>query len=207
MSARLLAAFCLFAMSAPVSRAEPTLVVYLKAATGQPTAPVEEMKREAGALLQTAGYRVEWLSRGAPAPDARFLAVVELDGVCSADPVREGADLATGTGLATTSVVDGRVLPFSKVACAALRQAMSASLTGQAPAVRNFLFGRAMGRVLAHELYHVLSGAREHGAAGVARSCYSVADLTAERFDFEAGALARMRPEDSEYVGEDVSGR
>jgi hypothetical protein len=204
MSARLLAAFCLFATFATESRAESKLVLYL-AATGQPAGPVEHMKRELGAIMETAGYQVEWHARGASgaAPEAPFLAVVELEGVCSAASSRDGS-----SKLARTPVVEGRVLPFSTVACGALRQAIAPALAGQALAVREFLMGRAMARVVAHELYHVLAGTTEHSGTGIARSCYSLSDLVAERFGFGASVVARLRPVDTvAEFGEEATGR
>lgn len=203
MSARLLAAFCLFASFASESRAESKLVVYL-AAAGQPAGPVEHMKREVGAIMQTAGYRVEWQGRGGSV-DAPLLVVVEFEGVCAAEAGR-GSDASSK--LARTPVADGRVLPFSTVACGALRQVVGPTIAGQAPAMREFLMGRAMARVVAHELYHVLAGTTEHSGTGIARSCYTASDLVGERFGFGEAVLARLRPVETvaEY-GEETTGR
>src|SRR4051794_19341717 len=94
MCARLLAALCLVTTLVSGSRAESAdaadsrLVVYLGAATGQPTAPIEHMKRELGTIMGTAGFQVEWLAQRADrgkSPDAPFLVLVELDGVCALD--------------------------------------------------------------------------------------------------------------------------
>jgi hypothetical protein len=176
--------------------------VYL-AATGQPAGPVEHMKRELGAIMQTAGYRVEWQTRG-DSPDAPFLAVVELEGLCAAEPARGDA----GLKLARTPVQDGRVLPFSTVACAAVRHAVAPALSGQPPAIREFLMGRAMARVVAHELYHVLAGTADHTGPGIARACYTASDLVSEQFTFGEAALARLRPvEPLAEFGDDASGR
>jgi hypothetical protein len=202
MSARLLAAFCLFATFASVGRAESRLVVYL-AAGNQPAGPVNHMKRELGAIMQAAGYRVEWQARGEPV-DAPFLAVVELDGVCAAESWRGDAS----SKLARTPVADGRVLPFSTVDCGALRQAVGSAIAGQAPAIRELLMGRAMARVVAHELYHVLVGTTEHSGTGIARSCYTTSDLVGERFGFGEAVLARLRPVESvPEFGEEATGR
>jgi hypothetical protein len=48
------------------------------------------------------------------------------------------------------------------------------------PAERDEMLGRAMGRVFAHELYHVLGRTRHHGAGSVDRSNYTVRELTDE---------------------------
>ena len=67
------------------------------------------------------------------------------------------------------------------------------ALLKDAGAQRDFLYGRAMARVVAHELYHILMQTTEHARSGVARSCFSTEDLLTERFEFESTTLAQMR--------------
>jgi hypothetical protein len=55
------------------------------------------------------------------------------------------------------------------------------------------LYGRAMGRVLAHELYHMLANQREHVGSGVGKPSFSATDVLGESFAFEESALARFR--------------
>ena len=196
---------------------DATLVVYLRTGGSQPAAPLAEMKREVGSLMSQAGYRVEWRSLDSPRGldgDASMLAVLELNGTCGlaagyGAPERQ---LATNTSLATTSITDGRVMPFSSLNCTALTRNVSAALGQDAGARRDFLYGRAMARVVAHELYHVLMRSAEHARAGVARSCFSTADLLTERFEFEGATLARLRSRidsapDSVATGDDATGR
>jgi hypothetical protein len=60
---------------------------------------------------------------------------------------------------------------------------------------RDFLYGRAMARVVAHELYHVLLKTADHAHAGIARSCFTAEDLLTEHFEFEGATLAKLRTE------------
>jgi hypothetical protein len=46
------------------------------------------------------------------------------------------------------------------------------------------LFGRSLGRVMAHELYHVLLRTRAHGRSGLARPAQTQAELLAVRSHF-----------------------
>jgi hypothetical protein len=202
MFARLLAAFALLTTS--MLAADTKLVVSLSVAPGQPPAPIEQMKREVAATMRRAGFQVEWLNRGADAPDAPLLVVLSLDGICS--PTLTGDESPAGVSLANTSIVDGRVLPFSTVACAPLSRTLGPALARQPGAIRDFQFGRAMARVVSHELYHVLAATTEHTHSGIARSCYSPADLLAERFDFEPAVLARLHPT-TEEIADEPSGR
>jgi hypothetical protein len=170
--------------------------VYLGEAADQPAGPVEQMKHELAPLMRAAGYDVTWrdLRAGSrEAAGASALIVVELNGTCAPAPLQN--PLQNSTSLAVTSVADGRVLPFSTVDCTALSRSLSTALSGETAARRTFLYGRAMARVVAHEFYHVLTGTVDHAGAGVARRCFSVNDLLAERFEFEATTLARLRPE------------
>ena len=193
------------------------LVVYLRTGGSQPAAPLAEMKREVGSLMSQAGYRVEWRSLDAPRGeegDASMLAVLELNGNCGLAAGYGAAEkpLAANTSLATTSITDGQVMPFSSLNCRALTRNVSATLGQEAGARRDFLYGRAMARVVAHELYHVLMRSTEHARNGVARSCFSIADLLTERFEFEGATLARLRSRidassDGAATGDDATGR
>jgi len=89
-------------------------------------------------------------------------------------------------------VSDGMVLPFSDVDCDAIRGFLQKQLLSTPEAEREETFGRALGRVLAHELYHVLAGTSNHGACGVAKSGYTVGDLVAREFVFEAAELRTL---------------
>lgn len=204
MSARLLATLCLVLICVPLSSAQSAasqdaeLVVYLRTGGNQPAAPLAQMKRELGTLMHQAGYRVEWRSldaNRAQDADASLLAVLDLTGICGIAPGYADAERAAtmSTSLATTTITDGQVLPFSSINCAVLTNSVSAALAKEAGARRDFLYGRAMARVVAHEFYHVLMRTTEHGRSGVARSCFSTSDLLTERFEFEGTALARLR--------------
>jgi hypothetical protein len=170
--------------------ADDELVVYLKADPNQPAAPVAIMKRELTSLMSTAGYRVQWGDES----HSPLLVVVELNGTCALPlgyPVRTSASSAGA--LATTAVTDGQVLPFASVNCAALARSLSAPLAGDPTAQRDYYFGRAMARVVAHELYHIIMRTPDHSQNGITRSCFSTNDLMTERFEFEGSVLAQLR--------------
>jgi hypothetical protein len=192
--ARVLATFALVVGTVSAGSTDTELVVYLKTGANQPAAPVTYMKRELAALMMTAGYRVQW---GEESADS-VLTVVELNGTCTmpsgfdATP-SASSGASTGVSLATTNVTDGQVLPFSAVNCAVLTRSLAPVLLKDAGAQRDFLYGRAMARVVAHELYHILMRTTEHSRSGVARSCFSTDDLLTERFEFESAVLAQMR--------------
>ena len=149
------------------------------------------MKRELTSLMRSAGYRVEWGGES----NSDFLVVVELNGNCALPAGYAGRDTpaAPSPALASTNVTDGRVLPFASVNCAAVTRSLATVLSKDAAAQRDFYYGRALARVIAHELYHIVMRTTDHSRNGVSRSCFSTADLVAERFVFEERHLAQLR--------------
>ena len=124
------------------------------------------------------------------------LAVVTFKGNCGVSPLFH--DRFEYGALGWTYVTDGAVIPFSSVDCDLVRAFLSAALMHLRANEREGAFGRAIARVLAHELYHVIAETRHHGAGGVAEEAYSRDDLMAPRFAFaeaDQRALdARLNP-------------
>ncbi len=212
MFARLLAAFCLLNL-AVVCRAgsdDPAnseLVIYLRADAAQAPHLTAIMKRELAPLMLSAGYRVEWRDAQAKFDStAGNLVVVQLEGACG---VLNGA-LSESKTLASTAVADDSVLPFSTIHCGSLSRVLGPMLAQEAGARREFLYGRAMARVLAHELYHILANTKDHDRDGIAKPHFTSGDLVTERFDFEHTTLAKLaRPAAADVVdtGDGGSGR
>jgi Zn-dependent peptidase ImmA (M78 family) len=50
-----------------------------------------------------------------------------------------------------------------------------------------------MGRVLAHELFHVFANTYKHGHDGVGKTIYSRKDLVAEALEFDAQEAQRIQ--------------
>jgi len=208
MFARLLAALvCLLNFGPSIGRAgslpspDHKVVLYLRSEQPQDAPTVSAMKRELETQLKAGDYQVQWRTLGASnGAEDGFIAVIELRGTCHAP--KPGAALnrvTTGASLASTAVQDGQVLPFSWIYCQTLSEMLGPALASAKSSQRDFLYGRAMGRVLAHELYHVLSNEREHENGGVAKSSFSASDVLKDNFSLGESALLRMHsPEPSE---------
>jgi hypothetical protein len=198
MSARLKAFVCLLLVSASMTLSETAppltgeLNVYLRPASSLSPAVALWMKEESSLLMQSAGYQVHWLDPlQRPDVTGTSLIVVELNGTCA--PSEHSARPMDAGRLASTEVTDGRILPFVSLDCTALQNALAPVLDRVPRGRREFLYGRAMGRLLAHEMYHVESQTREHSRQGVAQSIVSASELVSERFAFANDALARLR--------------
>jgi hypothetical protein len=175
------------------------LLVYLNSDPAQTTKPLDYMKLELGRLMTTAGYRVEWRdARTSPhETTSAKLIVVDLLGACGTLVGGRAGEFGSISpkfaSFASTAVSEGRVLPFSSVDCASLTAALTGPLATEPGARRDYLFGRAMARVLAHEFYHVLLKTGDHAHEGIARPSFTATDLITEHFEFEHSTLARLR--------------
>lgn len=203
MYARLLATLCLLLMSTFFAQADSgvptgkTLEVYVKGEEASTPDVLAAMNRELDALMLPAGFRVVW--RGVNDPPsvtgAEHLVIVELRGVCMAQfSSMASIPLSSPLPLASSSVADGKILPFSWVDCTALNRFLAPVASHQLPAEQDDLYGRSMARLLAHEFYHILAQTDDHAPAGIAKARFSTADLLADHFDFETTALDRLRP-------------
>jgi hypothetical protein len=117
--------------------------------------------------------------------------VLTFKGKCAMDGVVM-ANTDPGA-LGWTHMSDGSVLPFSDIQCDSIRGFISPAMAGQDVRDRQVVMGRAMGRVLAHELYHVFANTTHHGTQGVAKAFYSAAELVSDNFQFQAKEAGTLR--------------
>jgi hypothetical protein len=166
-----------------------TLAVYLD----QPLPGVEaSFREELRTLLRSSGFGLELRNYNDRKPNETFdrLMVVHLRGRCSAESLPTG--VMPGP-LASTQVQGDRVLPFAEVFCERTLATIGGWLQKEPVARRNLLLGKALARVLAHEAYHFLTQDTGHAQGGVAKHCFHTRDLLADRFQFDAGTVARLQ--------------
>jgi hypothetical protein len=105
------------------------------------------------------------------------------------------------------------VLPFGDIDCAALNSFLGPSLWKDTDQVREFVYARAVARLMAHELYHVIAQTHDHARSGVAEPAFTVAELLSDHFEFTESTLGELHasPDVAEYSGridsEDASGK
>lgn len=156
---------------------------------------VNSMESEVQRILIPSGLRVEWhlLPEQAPGSDFRALAVVHVKGSCSVPSFPAALDGAPGEALASTQVTDGHVLPFTDLQCSRIGEYISPLLSGASQPARDQVLGRAMGRILAHELYHIFTGTQKHADGGIARSYHRRQELVERKFDFQQAENEKFR--------------
>jgi hypothetical protein len=104
-------------------------------------------------------------------------------------------------------VADGVILPFGDIDCAALNSFLGPSLWKEPEEVQEFVYARAMARLMAHELYHVIGQTHDHARSGVGESSFTVAELLSDHFEFTETTLSELHtsPDVPEYSGRSES--
>ena len=96
----------------------------------------------------------------------------------------ERLEAPAGQPLAETDIANGEVLPFGAVDCETVRRFIAPALKSVGGEEKNAALGRAIARVSAHEIYHMLTGSEGHARRGIARARHSREELTAPTFAF-----------------------
>lgn len=160
----------------------------------QPASPavVAALEDEVEAVMGQLGRHYEWRSlKGARGNEVSSeLAVLTFKGHCDLE-LLQPKEIQPGA-LGWTHMSDGVILPFSDIDCDRIRGFVQKQLLRTPSLDREVTFGRALGRVVAHELYHIFANTVHHGSDGVGKSAYTVQELLTDEFRFEereGGAL------------------
>jgi hypothetical protein len=165
--------------------APPPVALYTSYQQAPPQAVVDAIEDEVEVIMGPLGMHFEWRSLNAARGNevSAELAVITFKGHCDV------AGLLPRTihpgALGWTHVSDGVILPFSDIDCDRIRTFLQRELLFLKAEAREEAFGRAVGRVLAHELYHIFAQTAHHAADGIAKSAYTVQELLSDGFQFE----------------------
>jgi hypothetical protein len=161
------------------------IALYSEFEQAPPAAVKAALDGELESIMKPLGLRFEWRDLRGPRLEAPAveLAVISFKGRCDvAGLVRRAA---AGGPLGWTHISDGSILPFSDVDCDGVRALLQSDLLAIPAAAREAAFGRALARVLAHELYHIFADTTRHGSFGIGKEAYTARDLLAGNFRFE----------------------
>ncbi len=158
---------------------------------------VVEMRRELEGILKGSGIPLDWRTRR-EAEGALYanMVLVKFRGKCVMEPV--GYLYDERGPLAFTHRADGVLLPFSEVACDQITRSIRPAMRGGDLGRGDVLLGRALGRVLAHEVVHILAQSPEHGRKGVAQRAVSGSQLIASELPLNPSDLERIFAADTD---------
>jgi hypothetical protein len=151
------------------------------------------MEKEVATLMKDTGVTFDWRMQRDLPPEASFgdVLVFRMKGTCAMEVVPMPIDERGPLGMAFVS--DGEVLSFGAVECDRVRRAVNRVIPSHRKESQDSLFGRAMGRVVAHEIYHMLAGKERHTGSGVTRSALTADELTVNQINLDESAIEAVR--------------
>lgn len=168
------------------------LTVVLQFDSDRSPESVFEMKQEVEAIFRPSGYSFDWKTRDEFTSNstASELVVIRFKGKCG---MRFSPSLIDERGpLAETFTSDGVVLPFSQVQCDRVSRSVRSALPAPDGSSTDRLLGRALGRVVAHEIYHILGHTGRHAKTGVAKRALTGEQLISGKLNFTASDIERF---------------
>lgn len=153
---------------------------------------VKTMQQELNRVFESTNVRVDLkLKKEIPRnPVFADVVMVKMRGNCRWENY---APLLDERGaFAWTHTSDGVILPFSEVACDRVRQSIAEAMWGGQRREAENLFGRALARVVAHELMHILGQCPDHSQHGIFKHALSGKQLIAEKLDWTPADMARL---------------
>ena len=152
----------------------------------------ESIREEADTIIAPTGWAFVWRPLdSAPGEVSVRLAVLTFTGTCST--LNLPTPLPFRSVLGATQISDGNLLPFADIHCDAIRAMLTPGLSKLDPRRRDTVFGRAVGRVVAHELYHIFGNTLDHAPKGVGEANYSPGDLLSDGFRFQPHEVKVLR--------------
>ncbi len=161
------------------------IALYAQFQQEPPAAVLEAMRQELASIMAPMGLRFDWraLNPAHSEESVVELAVVTFKGRCEVNRLLQHT-IHSGP-LGWTHISEGTILPFADVDCDGIRTFLQTGLLGARAQEREEKYGRAIGRVLAHELYHIFANTQHHGAGGIGKAAYTVENLMVGEFQFD----------------------
>ncbi|MBL8229636.1 MAG: hypothetical protein JNL98_14195 [Bryobacterales bacterium] len=185
----------------------PSVAVYMDFAEKPSASSIQAMQREVESLLKPAGLQLHWRDANEGnmgREDFTDLYVFRFNGRCHMDGVQflfsELGPYGETVVLGTSKTVNHEILPFGSVECDPIRRSVTPAVIGRAHPRREQVLGRAMGRVLAHELFHMMTRRSKHSESGVFRDSQRTEYLVADEFGFDPAEEAELRRIGNRYT-------
>jgi hypothetical protein len=175
-----------------------TLALYTRPIAGMSSESKQAMQTELQDLLAPSGLEpiLKNSSELKAGENFDFVVVGSFEGTCAVDEsaLAPLSGLDPNVTLGDTSVSEGRILPFFRVECTRIVHMLKSEIEPLAAPLRESLLGRALARIVAHEIYHIVARTADHRHGGLAKAAFSVHDMIAPHLEFDPWSVNRMRP-------------
>ena len=198
--ARLLVVFVVVCCGVCAQAQTHSLAVYSSTSDSVDDIAAHSLKVELQRLLRPAGIEISWhvKSSTSASEEVERLVVGTFEGSCDVQSISRRSESAAVRAYAETIVSSGKILPYFRVDCSRVLRTLAPTFGPLSVPMRQGLMGRALARVMAHEIYHILAETSVHASVGVAKSSLSAEDLLAEKFDFSQSSLLRIQTASSD---------
>lgn len=165
----------------------------------QPHSPVtfEALETELRRILTPAHLHVDLRIRSEVPASSQFgeLLLFKMKGHCTMSALPIGALSDERGPLAMTYSVDGQMLSFGEVECDRVRESVQRALGKGNPEAHQGIYGMALARVMAHEMYHMIANCAAHTKGGLTKPSLSGQELSQDRLSFAGEAATALRPD------------
>ncbi|HEY1343293.1 MAG TPA: hypothetical protein VGF59_37585 [Bryobacteraceae bacterium] len=185
--------FALGLMPVCAHGADEVIRIYHRFQHQPPAYVLAAVERELALLMRPVGLELDWrpFASAAGTEVSVELVIVDFEGTCDVGDLRSGGTYS-GT-LGSTNITDGAIMPYVNIRCDGVRRLVWPDLVLLPPSARAAAYGRAVARVMAHELYHVFSKSTVHDSSGLAKARFTVRDLLSKRLEFNRKQRALLR--------------
>jgi len=177
----------------PAFGQQASIALYTQFQHEPPPAVWGALQDEVNSIMARSDLRFVWRSLSAASGGEVWveLAVITFKGRCDVAGLRPHSPNPGPLGW--THLSDGAILPFADIDCDGIRSFIQKLLLTVPAENREEAYGRAVGRVFAHELYHIFADTTRHGCCGVGKSQYTVQELLSTVFHFEASESLALK--------------
>lgn len=153
----------------------------------------EAMRMEVDQIYEGTAVALEWRTYkvGETTPVMMRAVVVKMRGECTCNGLYGMESIHQVNALGFTHAVDGHLLPFAEVLCDKVR-ALTMYRRGEEAREPAWMLGRALGRVLAHEMFHVLAETSDHAEEGVVRPNLTGRELTCHHLGLDRQSVKKL---------------
>lgn len=183
---------CLLGAVLTAHAAQPSRVgILVSVPPTTPASVVEALQTETEEDLKGAGMQLMWSFSQEEAAQETYDRVISLRLVGRCVPIRP-EPVRRSRVLGFTHISDGTVLPFVEISCDTVLRVMGSGTPRVTPYFPPNEFGRALGRVLVHEMLHVLTVSSAHDRDGLTKPAFNCADLTLGSLRLTDAAMQRL---------------